>query len=534
MKFDKEKLNNLNFKKIALISSLSLVGALIFSYGLFPPILRFVLKLKMQLKKGSLMRTMFDVIPFPLVFKIHVFNITNPDAIMRGEKPIVADIGPYVFEEWKLRENWEEDVVEDTLTYDFKNRFIFRPELSNGLTGNEIVQYSNLVLLGGLMAVKRDREAMLPMVTKALMSIFKNPDSVFMRARVMDILFDGLKFECKGDDFTVDAVCSAIKSEAQGLKEIDETTLSISIFGSKNDTSFGRFHVLRGVRNISELGQIQTFNGESMQSVWDGDECNKNIGTDSTLFPPFMTQDMGLWTFTPDICMSLRAHYLEPSSYAGMPTWLYSLDFGDFKNEPEKHCFCYDPPDDCPPKGTIDLMPCVGVPVYGSKPHFLDTDPKLLENVGGLNPNRTIHDVFVNIEGISGTIFEGYKRFQLNLAIEPIEDFEMMSKLPKVLLPLLWLEESVQLNKTYTNILKYQLFLGLKFNFVVKWMGIVCGTAGMLLSGFMLYQQQQQQKQQSPTTVSSATSAIDDDDKVNKNIANNVRSYSVGVSEAVK
>lgn len=41
--------------------------------------------------------------------------------------------------EWKEKFDMTDNEKEDTLTFNMKNRFIFRPDLSNGLTGNEII-----------------------------------------------------------------------------------------------------------------------------------------------------------------------------------------------------------------------------------------------------------------------------------------------------------------------------------------------------------------------------------------------------------
>lgn len=50
-------------------------------------------------------------------------------------------------------------------------------------------------------------------------------------------------------------------------------------------------------------------------------------------------------------------------------------------------------------KGTMDLLPCVQVPITISLPHFYRADPSLLANVAsGLKPNKKDHEFYISLE----------------------------------------------------------------------------------------------------------------------------------------
>lgn len=132
----------------------------------------------------------------------------------------------------------------------------------------------------------------------------------------------------------------------------------------------GRFTVLRGSKNIRDLGRVLKFNDETEMDVWFGDECNEYRGTDSTIFPPFTKTGGDIWAYEPQLCRSMPCIYQYPSKYSGIKTSFYSLDFGDIANDPKLQCLCRDP-EKCPVKGTLDLFPCTGTTIVATLPHFL-------------------------------------------------------------------------------------------------------------------------------------------------------------------
>ncbi|CAG7819561.1 unnamed protein product, partial [Allacma fusca] len=71
-------------------------------------------------------------VTIPIFFNVRVFNITNPDALEIGEKFKLEELGPYVYEEKRVKNVTHENLEDGTITYLETKTYLFRPDLSNG------------------------------------------------------------------------------------------------------------------------------------------------------------------------------------------------------------------------------------------------------------------------------------------------------------------------------------------------------------------------------------------------------------------
>lgn len=71
----------------------------------------------------------------------------------------------------------------------------------------------------------------MPIVNKAISLLYPDLQSIYLTAKVKDILFDGITINCKLTDFPAKAVCSQLKSRTPGLKISEDGVYLFSILG---------------------------------------------------------------------------------------------------------------------------------------------------------------------------------------------------------------------------------------------------------------------------------------------------------------
>lgn len=147
-----------------------------------------------------------------------------------------------------------------------------------------------------LLTLNVNKKPFLPIVNSAIEILFDSPQNMFYTGRVMDILFDGIPIDCSSDKFQAQAVCSVLGTgEIKAVRPLNSTHYAFSLLAQGNATDLGELTVFRGKKNSQDLGRVVAFNDEPEMSVWNKDECNEFVGTDSTIFPPYMDPKDGIW-----------------------------------------------------------------------------------------------------------------------------------------------------------------------------------------------------------------------------------------------
>ncbi|CAG7838605.1 unnamed protein product, partial [Allacma fusca] len=365
-----------------------------------PRIIRWRVKQETQFRNGTETWKKLTNITLPVFFNVRMFNITNPDALETGDKFVLEELGPYVYEEKRVKNITKTDEEEDTVTYFETKTYFFRPDLSNG-SESDLVNSINYPFLAAATIAKKYVNGLSNVVIWALEGL--DEEIILRNVPVRGLIFNGMD---------IDPIYSSLSQfSPKGVPKqfVGDT---FSYFNGRNGSHTGEFKIMSGVKDSSKLGNTVSWDGKKELEIWtdeslpdDQQYCNRLNGSDGSITPPFMTTDRKLYIFYDMLCRSLLFTYNSTSEYQGIPSWQFTLPAGIFSRpeiNPDNKCFCLNP------GGGLDSRCLDGIyrafscysdsPFAFSKPHFLHGDQQLIDGVEGLKPVLEKHDSMVEFE----------------------------------------------------------------------------------------------------------------------------------------
>uniref|UniRef100_A0A8C7D702 Lysosome membrane protein 2 n=1 Tax=Oncorhynchus kisutch TaxID=8019 RepID=A0A8C7D702_ONCKI len=380
-------------------ASLLIIGIGLVVTQVFQTLIHNRLKKEITLTEGSRVFETWKNPPPPVFMQYFFFNVTNPDDFLVGAKPIVSQVGPYTYREYRPKENVTfVDNGTRVSAYQPKT-FVFLPERSVGDPDYDMITTINIPAVAVMNKVKDS------FWKSSMVSIWMNSLHVGMlMTRSVNELLWGFK----------DPLLSRIHPMNP---EIDEY---FGLMYKKNGSNDGEFVYHTGEEDFMNYGRVATFKGESKLSLWTSEQSNMINGTDGSAFHPLLSKTERLYIFSPDLCRSIFMEFEKDVKVKGLPAYRFTppRDVLASKEEnPANEGFCVSPKE-CLGTGLLKVSVCrKGAPVVMSFPHFYLGDEKYSNAIEGLDPVREHHQTYLDLNPVHNPVV---KTKFLNETIFPV------------------------------------------------------------------------------------------------------------------
>ncbi|KAI8512908.1 CD36 [Branchiostoma belcheri] len=446
----------------------------------------------MSLRKGEFVYGRWKDPPYPIYMQFYFFNLLNKDEVLNGAKPAFQEKGPYTYREVRHKVNVTFN-GNDTVSYVDLKSYSFVPRMSAG-TLNDTFTSINIaaMTLSEWFANERD-------VVKDLTSLLLllSGEPLFVTHTVGEML--------AGYHEPLLTLAKTLVPEV--VK--DDTFGIFRIMGGQTNASDGVYTVYTGRADPSKYTYIDRWNGMREVNFWNKTgTCNMINGTVGTMYPIIHDKSKPIYVFQSDMCRSVHAVFeseqrardipvyrytarpshskpyrylyrsvhavfeseqtardipvyrytarpshskpLIPSVHAvfeseqtarDIPVYRYTarpnlLQSGD--NNPDNRCFCLGA---CLPDGLMDGRSC-------------HQDPRLLDTVWGLQPDKLRHQTFLDIEPTTGLAMNVARRVQINMDARPVPHIRETEKIRKMYFPVMWLSETALIDTKYADLFK--------------------------------------------------------------------------------
>ncbi|XP_023934288.1 protein peste [Bicyclus anynana] len=400
----------------------------------------------------------------PLLFDVYLFNWTNSKSFPE-ERPNLEQLGPYRFREQRRHVNVTFHPGNGSVSYRTQRSWHF-DEQSNG-TMEDTVTILNIIVAS---AIYRARHWDFLTQKGLSMMLAMLGHGLTTTRTVRELLFEGF------EDRLLDIAKTLPASTTGGAPPVDRFGL---FYGRNNsmDTE-GRVEVTTGALSGTIPGQILSWDYHKSLPWYEG-ECAKMQGSGGEFMPHNLTEEAPLTIFMPDLCRTVHMEPERSGEMDGLPYIKYAMTDISFDNStrnPQNSCFCNG---ECIWGGVMNVSACrYGSPSFLSLPHFLHGDPELREAVQGMRPDPDLHSFYFAVEPRLGVPLDVAGRFQFNVYIEPNPYIALYEKVPRMLFPIFWVEQSVKVSES--------VFAELRMvRAILDWGGTVCACAAIFFASFV-------------------------------------------------
>ncbi|XP_060583637.1 lysosome membrane protein 2-like [Ruditapes philippinarum] len=404
------------------------------------PLMEFIIKKKVQdtvvIRKGGPVYEYWEDPPVPVYLQIYMFNLTNKEEFLNGQKPSLNQVGPYTYSE--KREKFDIVFNENgTVSYRQKRVFTFEPEMSQGNKETDMYLSPNPVYWALYNALKYEDD--------------KVREAIYAATQ----LFDEHPLMFRSFEEVIWGYHDPLLNVTKVIDPDWFYTDYIGFFMNKNNTDDGVYTVYTGADDINQLGVIDRYNGTNHLDFWSTEWANMINGSDGTIGPPYLPKDITLYTFSSDICRSVPGIFHKTvETSQGIALWRFSGEPKGLANatvNPDNIGFCTPTRENCLGAGLVNISNCQSVdffhlPVAISLPHFLFGDPRYINAVYGVSPNEEEHNTVIDLEPYTGLVLNAAKRLQINVYLEPLANISETLNIKPVFLPVFWLNESATID----------------------------------------------------------------------------------------
>eukprot|EP00730_Choanoeca_flexa_P013599 TRINITY_DN5498_c0_g1_i2.p1 TRINITY_DN5498_c0_g1~~TRINITY_DN5498_c0_g1_i2.p1 ORF type:complete len:557 (+),score=145.85 TRINITY_DN5498_c0_g1_i2:140-1810(+) len=497
----------------------SVLGAIALAFGLAAKPAVNSIMVKTIEKDVTLKSTQSQLYPIwtnsskvPMYMTFWMWNLTNPDAVLTGAKPHVELIGPFDYQEIRLKDDigWSTDGTRVHYTYSrnfykLKNKCksgVLYPTEPCSLDDSMLMTTANIPLMqivglvGQLANAPNTSNFVRNLLIDAIQGIANsNNETIFMQRPVKEVIW-GYK----------DPMITEINTALVGI--LDALNISAAGLGlplpeivriQENNpltTRTNQSEIYTGSGNIENIFTFTKWTGyEGHTDTWAGSKCpnttqgqeyikwaNMINGTEALSFRPNLKPGDSLYVFSDDLHRASRLVHTDTVKTKGIETFRFTIAPDNLRNASEVPWMCAF--DAYQPTGTLNLEAFTGGPVYASKHHFLDADPIYLSMVSGVSPpERDLHDTTLDIEPHTGSSFNVHQRLQINVQMQRVDGFKQFQDLQDggFYLPVTKVDEHGMVTDDLVNQWQSQVGVALKARDATHQVGIIGGSALLFL-----------------------------------------------------